>query len=120
MCDCSIRVTAVLKYLESAFFLPRGVVIIPYFHPAFIINTARPIKGCGDCVQVSRGVVSAFHCSGSLNGHGLKSYEYYPNLNYNLIAQSSNVKCITCMFIVITGIRLQVCSQHSASARTDS
>ena len=27
MCDCSIRVTAVLEYLKSAFHLPGGVTI---------------------------------------------------------------------------------------------
>ena len=35
MCDCSIRVTAVL--------VSRGCVTILYFHCASIMNTARPI-----------------------------------------------------------------------------
>ena len=43
-CDCSIRVTAVLGYLESAFHLAGGVSL---FHCANITNTARPtITGC--------------------------------------------------------------------------
>ena len=36
MCDCSIRVTAALEYLESAFHLPRSVSL---FHCASIMNT---------------------------------------------------------------------------------
>ena len=41
MCDCSIRVTAVLEYLHLL-----GVVI-SYFHCASIMNTARlMITGC--------------------------------------------------------------------------
>ena len=44
MCDCSIRMTAVLEYLESAFHLPEGVSL---FHCASIMNTAEPIiTGC--------------------------------------------------------------------------
>ena len=54
MCDCSIRVTAVLRYLESAFHLP-GHVTISYFHCASIINTAKLIiRVCGHHDHVNK------------------------------------------------------------------
>ena len=41
-CDCSIKVNAVLEYLELA---TRNMVTIPYFFCAIIVNSAEPIRG---------------------------------------------------------------------------
>ena len=64
MCDCSIRVIAVLEYLKSASSLTSGIVLF-YCAIIVIINTAKPIRGCGHRIQVNRwlrGVVSELDC----------------------------------------------------------
>ena len=49
-CDCSIRVRISLAISD----LPSGMITIPCFHHAIIINTARPRSLCSNKYIVKR------------------------------------------------------------------